>query len=93
MNFEQPVMEEEKSQEQLAQEYLAAYEEYKEISDMRSNHLRVLDSLEDETAPKNMIDEQRELFMSLHDKEKAAMERYVKIGEKLAPETRDKFLK
>ena len=92
MNFEQPPIEEE-SQEQLAKDYLSAYEEYKKIADRRSSDLRVLDKLRDEVAPQRMIDEQQALFDSSREEEEAALDRYIKIGDKLTPETKDKYLR
>jgi hypothetical protein len=83
----------EPSQGQLAQDYLTAYAEYKEISDQRMNDLKVLDKLRDENAPQKMIEEQQKLFDSTKDEEKVAMDRYVEIGNKLTPETKEKYLK
>ncbi len=91
MSFEQP---EEPSQEQLVQEYLSGYEEYKKISAMATNHLRVLDKLREEAiAPQSMLDEQEALFKSTHKEAQEVMERYNAIWPKLTPETRDKYLK
>ena len=83
----------EPSQEQLAQDYLAAYAEYKAISDKRLSDMKVLDGLKDDAQSQEMIDKQQELYDSTRGEEERAMERYAAIGEKLTPETKDKYLK
>ena len=96
MGIESPTTDESNEdleQKQLAQDYLAAYADYKKINDRRMNDLRILDKLRDEVAPQEMLDEQQKLFDSSRDEEKMAMERYARIGDKLKPETKDKYLK
>jgi len=90
MGFEQ--LASEPSQEQLAQDYLAAYAEYKEISDRRLSDLKILDGLRDDAQSQDMIDAQQELLDSTAGEERMAMEKYVAIGEKLTAETKDKYL-
>ncbi len=90
MSFEQP---QEPSQEQLAQDYLSAYAEYKAISDRRLSDLKILDGLRDDAQSQEMIDAQQELLDSTAGEERRAMEKYAAIGEKLTPETKDKYLK
>lgn len=91
MDFEQAPAE--PTQEQLAQEYLAAYEEYKAISGRRTSELRILDTLRNGDAPQSAIEEQQALFDSLRDEEERLLERYRVIGEKLTPETKDRYLR
>ncbi len=94
MGFEQlPIEEDATSQEQLAMDYLDAYKEYKKISEKRLNDLKLLDSLRDEASSPETIMEQEELLASSREEEQMAMEKYVKIAEKLTPETKDKILK
>ncbi len=90
MGFEQ--LTSEPSQEQLAQDYLAAYAEYREISDRRLSDLKILDGLRDDAQSQDMIDAQQELLDSTAGEERMAMEKYVAIGEKLTAETKDKYL-
>ncbi len=91
MGFEQPASE--PSQEQLAQEYIAAYAEYKEISDRRNSDTKILDGLRDDGQSQEMFQRQQELLDSTAGEERRAMEKYVAIGDKLTAETRDKYLK
>lgn len=90
MGFEQ--LASEPSQEQLAQDYLAAYAEYREISDRRLSDLKILDGLRDDAQSQDMIDAQQELLDSTAGEERMAMEKYIAIGEKLTAETKDKYL-
>lgn len=83
----------EKTQDELAQDYLVAYQEYKKIADKRNNDLRVLDKLRDEAISPELIAKQEELFASTSDEEKRALNKYSKIGEKLTLETKDKYLR
>lgn len=81
------------NQARLAQEYLDAYADYREIADKRNNDLRVLDKLRDESISPEMIAKQEELLSSSREAEEIAMDKYVKIGEKLTEETKDKYLR
>ncbi|MDQ5969236.1 MAG: hypothetical protein QG579_393 [Patescibacteria group bacterium] len=91
MSFEQfPT---EPSQEQLVQDYLSAYEEYKTITDKRSSDLKVLDGLRDDSQSQEAVTKQQELYDSTRGEQERALEKYKAIGEKLTPETKDKYLK
>ena len=81
------------SQEQLAQDYLAGYQEWKTINEKSMNDLRILDKLRDENAPQDMINEQQKLFDSSSNEEKVARDKYSSIFDKLTPETKEKYLK
>lgn len=81
------------SQEQIAKDYLAAYEEYKKLAEQAVNAGTVAYKLEDEAAPQHMIDEQRAEARTLSDEADRAMKRYAAIGEGLTPESKDKYLK
>ncbi len=80
------------SQEQLAREYIAAYAEYKEISDRRNSDTKILDGLRDDGQSQEMFQRQQELLDSTAGEERRAMEKYVAIGDKLTAETRDRYL-
>lgn len=91
MGFESP--QQESSQEELAHEYMTAYNEYKKVADERSNDLRILDKLRDEVAPQEMIDEQQKKFDDARGYEERLLDKYKQIGEKLTPDTKDKYLR
>lgn len=90
MGFESP--EQEPSQEDLARQYMVAYNEYREIADKRLSDLKVLDGLRDDAQSQEMIDKQQELLDSTRGEEDRAMERYSAIGERLTEETKRKYL-
>lgn len=81
------------SQEQLANDYLVAYAQYKEIADKRTSDLKVLDGLRDDAQSADAIAEQKALYDSTRGEEERALERCNAIRAKLTPETIDKFLK
>ncbi|QQR64577.1 hypothetical protein IPH92_03380 [Candidatus Kaiserbacteria bacterium] len=81
------------NQAKLAQEYLDAYADYREIADRRSNDLRILDKLRDEAVSPESIAEQEALFASTHDAEEMAMKKYVEIGKKLTEQTKNEYLR
>ena len=96
MGFESPESHKEdgseKTQVELAQDYLVAYREYKEIEAKKIKGLRTLEVLKDEHAQRGLILRQREILDALDIDEKDAIERYTAIGEKLDPETWKKHL-
>ena len=51
-----------------------------------------MDGLRDDAQSQDMIDEQQALYDSTRGEEERAMQRYAAIGERLTPETKDKYL-
>ena len=92
MGFESAMQE--PSQEQLAQDYLAAHAEYQKLMNIYLDNVKTLDRKKDEdVAYPETIDDQQKIVDESSKLVDEAMRKYATIGERLTPETKDKYLK
>lgn len=85
-----------KTQEQLAQEYLEAYAKYEKIGRAVSSQMRTVDHLRESTHlrwEREQLPGEEEKLKTLLAQEMAAMDAYVAIGKLLTSETKDKYLR